>query len=175
MLEWSTYIHNKGRRKGGCSKTGNYAECQIKLTIICLWHFIWLNPSKIEHSCCGLWVLGSLGRFGFHYIIHSAVHGWWNNQCQLRGVYAFLISKRLKSHCLYGTQKQQRNLVLPNNGYHLTLFCYKRKKKKTLPLLCLTWGWIHKRTYMLQAIGAGRASGLDAKVEEKQDICDQDS
>lgn len=130
MLEWSTYIHNKGRRKGGCSKTGNYAECQIKLTIICLWHFIWLNPSKIEHSCCGLWVLGSLGRFGFHYIIHSAVHGWWNNQCQLRGVYAFLISKRLKSHCLYGTQKQQRNLVLPSNGYHLTLFCYKRKKKK---------------------------------------------
>lgn len=141
MLEWSTYIHNKGRRKGGCSKTGNYAECQIKLTIICLWHFIWLNPSKIEHSCCGLWVLGSLGRFGFHYIIHSALYivqfmAGEITSASWEKFMHFLISKRLKSHCLYGTQKQQRNLVLPNDGYHLNLFCYKHEKN---PCLYSAW------------------------------------
>lgn len=54
----------------------------------------------------------------------------------------------------------------------LNLFCYKKENPaSTLPDL----GLDPQTDLMLQAIGAGRASGLDAKVEEKQDICDQDS
>lgn len=50
VLEWSTYIHNKRRRKGSCSKTGNYISPRRRRKAISSILLQKKNPASTTHD-----------------------------------------------------------------------------------------------------------------------------
>lgn len=71
VLEWSTYIHNKRRRKGSCSKTGNYISPRRRRKAIST------NSFTKEKSCLYYPWPGAGSTEGFTCYIHmESPVGW---------------------------------------------------------------------------------------------------